>query len=321
MDSYIISLNNPINLINKVKEFNINPILVKGIKGSDLSNEEIKYNVNDDLFSLINPKSSLGCAMSHLKSWKQFLSSNKNSALFLEDDAIFENNFKVNLTNVLKNTPDDFDILYLGCFFCDKQYNTISTKINDYFGKYKDEIIINDYVKIPQIFFAAHSYILSKKGADKLVKLFEQNLYYHVDFMILQEFYNDNLIVYCSRNRLVYQTSSSNITSSENVSSKHPVLVEYILKPYEVDKHASLNYFKNLSMFRIGDNINCNFMTILFFIIGIVLLFFKVDVKLLTLIYLSLSAYDIYLFNDINMIILHGVLLILPSVIKEANNI
>ena len=62
-------------------------------------------------------------------------------------------------------------------------------------------------------------------------------------------------------------------------------------------------------------------MTILFFIIGIVLLFFKVDVKLLTLIYLSLSAYDIYLFNDINMIILHGVLLILPSVIKEANNI
>ena len=77
MDSYIISLNNPINLINKVKEFNINPILVKGIKGSDLSNEEIKYNVNDDLFSLINPKSSLGCAMSHLKSWKQFISSNK----------------------------------------------------------------------------------------------------------------------------------------------------------------------------------------------------------------------------------------------------
>ena len=250
MDSYIISLNNPIDLINKVKEFNINPILVNGIKGSELLNEEIEYNVNDDLFSLINPKSSLGCAMSHLKSWKQFLSSNKNSALFLEDDAIFENNFKVNLTNVLKNTPDDFDILYLGCFFCDKQYNTISTKINDYFGKYKNEIIINDYVKIPQIFFAAHSYILSKKGADKLVKLFEKNLYYHVDFMILQEFYNDNLNVYCSRNRLVYQTSSSNITSSENVSSKHPILIEYILYLfkdnliYKYNKKCTIQIFK-----------------------------------------------------------------------------
>lgn len=317
MDSYIISLNNPVNLIKTVQEeFGMNPILVDGVKGNDLSSEEIQNNTSNHLFSLINPKSVLGCAMSHLKSWKLFISSNKNSALFLEDDAIFEKNFKNDLSTVLQNTPKDFDILYIGCFFCDKNYNSFTSKLNTIFGKNKDEIIVNKHIKIPQFFLAAHSYILSRKGALKLVKIFENKLDFHIDFLILKEFYKNNLIVYCSVNRLVYQTSSSNITSSENVSSKHPIFLDLILRKYELDKHFSLNYFKNLSIFRIGV-INCNIITILFLILGIILVFFQINLKLLILIYLCLSAYDIYLFKNISVVFLHGFILIFPSIIKK----
>jgi GR25 family glycosyltransferase involved in LPS biosynthesis len=316
MDAYIISLKNPIELINKIKEFNINPILVKGVKGIELSTEEIEYNTNNTLFSQINPKSSLGCAMSHLKSWRQFLSSNQNVALFLEDDAIFENNFRQDLNDVLNNTPNNFDILYLGCFFCDKNYNSFTKYVNKNFGKNNEEIIINDYIKIPQIFFGAHSYILSRKGALKLLELLEKNVYYQIDYLILQEFYKDNINVYCTRKRLAYQTSSSNITASENVYSNHPIILDLMLKSYELDKHVSVNFFKNLSIFRIG-NINFNIISILFFIIGIIMLLFrKIDIKMLIIIFVIISAYDLFMFKDLFMVFFNGSLLIAPSLLK-----
>ena len=317
IDSYILSLHYPYELINIVKKLNLNPILIDGIKGSKLSFNEIDNNINDDLFSLINPKSSLGCAMSHLKAWKQFRSNNsKPYALFLEDDAIFEPHFKKDFNAILKNTPNDFDILYLGCFFCDKEYNNLTLYINNIFGKNKDEIIINDYIKIPQIVLAAHSYVLSKKGADKLIKLFDNNLYYHIDNMILQEFYKNNLQIYCVRKRLVYQTSSSCITNSENVSSNHPLLFDYILDNYEVDKHASLIYFKNLSIFRLGD-INFNIMSVIFLISGVILLFFKIDMKVLITFYFLISICDIFQLKNINLFIINGLFFMLPTLIKN----
>jgi GR25 family glycosyltransferase involved in LPS biosynthesis len=320
MDSYIISLEYPESLINSIIYFKLNPILIDGIRGSNLSDDEIKSNINSNIFSLINPKSSIGCAMSHLKAWKQFM-YNKNSnpfAMFLEDDAIIEPNFIDNLNLVLNNTPEDFDILYLGCFFCDKKYNEISKYVSNVFGKYKEEVILNDYIKIPQFFLAAHSYILSKKGAAKLIELFDKNVYYHLDLMILQEFYKNKLDIYCVRKRLIYQTSSSCISESENVSSNHPILIDNILKSCETDKYVSLNYFKNLSICRIG-NININLMSVLFLFIGLVLLLFNIDIKVLSLVYILISIIDIYELKNMNLLFLNGLFLLFPTFLK--NNI
>jgi GR25 family glycosyltransferase involved in LPS biosynthesis len=320
MDSYIISLEYPQSLMNSIVFFNLNPILINGVRGSNLSNDEINNNVNNILFSHINPKSSVGCAMSHIKAWKHFKYNNTNPyAIFLEDDAIFEPNFTNNLYKVLDNTPEDFDILYLGCFFCDKQYNELSKHINNTLGKYKEEVILNDYIKIPQFFLGAHSYILSKKGVNKLIELFDKNVYYHLDFIILQEFFKNNLDVYCVRKRLIYQTSSSCISESENVSSNHPILIDNMLKKYETDKYVSLNYFKNLSIFRIG-NININLMSILFLFIGLVLLLFNIDIKVLSLVYILISIIDIYELKNMNLFFVNGLFFLLPTFLKNIKN-
>lgn len=319
MDSYIISLEYPQSLINSIIYLKLNPILIKGIRGSNLSDDEIQSNINSNVFSCINPKSSVGIAMSHLKAWKHFMYKNSNPyAMFLEDDAIIEPNFIDNINIVLNNTPNDFDILYLGCFFCDKKYNEVAKYVNNIFGKYKEEVILNDYIKIPQFFLAAHSYILSKKGAAKLIELFDKNVYYHLDLMILQEFYKNRLEIYCVRKRLIYQTSSSSITESENVSSNHPILFDNILKSYETDKYVSLNYFKNLSICRIG-NININLMSVLFLFIGLVLLLFNIDIKVLSLVYILISIIDIYELKNMNLLFLNGLFLIFPTFLK--NNI
>jgi GR25 family glycosyltransferase involved in LPS biosynthesis len=321
MDSYIISLQYPQSLINSIIYFKLNPILIDGIRGSNLSDDEIKSNINSNIFSLINPKSSIGCAMSHLKAWKHFMYKNSNPfAMFLEDDAIIEPNFIDNLNLVLNNTPEDFDILYLGCFFCDKQYNEVAKYVNNIFGKYKEEVILNDYIKIPQFFLATHSYILSKKGANKLIEIFDKNVYYHLDLMILQEFYKNKLEIYCVRKRLIYQTSSSCISESENVSSNHPILIDNILKSYEADKYVSLNYFKNLSISRIG-NININLMSILFLFIGLVLLLFNIDIKVLSLVYILISIIDIYKLKNMNLFFINGLLFLLPTFLKNRLNI
>ena len=46
MDTYIISLDNPISLIDEVNRIGLNPILVKGVIGKNLTKQEISDNTS-----------------------------------------------------------------------------------------------------------------------------------------------------------------------------------------------------------------------------------------------------------------------------------
>ena len=108
--SYIISLKNPVNLINEIKSYGFNTILVNGVYGNTLSFEE-KIDSTDNYFDATTiPDSVLGCAMAHIKTWKTFLSTNEPYCVIFEDDAIFEPDFKKNFDLCLKHVPTDFDI-------------------------------------------------------------------------------------------------------------------------------------------------------------------------------------------------------------------
>ena len=101
------------------------------------------------------PDSVLGCAMAHIKTWKTFLSTNEPYCVIFEDDAIFEPDFKQNFDLCFKHVPKDFDIFYISCL-----YNR----------NFIDDNIVNQYIKIPDFFLGAHSYVISRKGAEKLLK-------------------------------------------------------------------------------------------------------------------------------------------------------
>ena len=205
--TYVISLNKPEKLLSEIRNYGLDPILVEGVNGKKLSSEEIKKNTNT-YGAMFAPLSVIGCAMAHIKTWKLFLESDAKYGIIFEDDVVFENNFKEQLDLGIKNTPKDFDILYLGCFGCQSNVNfnvlqfanqgIINTNAN-----YR-----NTYINKPMVALATHAYIVSRDGAKKLITYTNKNIYTHIDIHI-QTLYSHKLLnIYAFNNRIAYQTST-----------------------------------------------------------------------------------------------------------------
>ena len=205
--TYVISLNKPDNLLSEIRNYGLDPILVEGVNGKKLSSDEIKENTST-YGSIFAPLSVIGCAMAHIKVWKLFVESGAKYGIVFEDDVIFEDNFREELDKGIKNTPNDFDILYLGCFGCQNNinFNTLqfaNQGIININAKFR-----NNYVNKPFSALATHAYVVSRKGVKKLLTYIEHNIYTHIDLNI-QTLVSHNLInVYSFNNRIAYQTST-----------------------------------------------------------------------------------------------------------------
>jgi GR25 family glycosyltransferase involved in LPS biosynthesis len=297
-------------LLNQLSEYNLNPILIEGVNGSKLSNTEINQNTTL-LCSFFCPKSVVGIAMSHINSWKKFIKSKQNIALFFEDDAVFVDNFRKKLDNAIENTPSDFDILYLGCFGCDNPVNFFTLVNNGIVNLNANNI--NKYVKKPEIAFALHSYVLTRKGARKLINYYDKNINYYIDYTIQYLIKNNYVNAYSLNKRIVYQTSTDD-TASTNNNNNHPMIVTNILSNYYIDTKVKASYMANLTFMRVG-NINFSLFSILFLMIGIILSTTDIDIYKITGVYILLSSPDIYMHTDNIMILIHYLLLIVPYVI------
>jgi GR25 family glycosyltransferase involved in LPS biosynthesis len=126
---------------------------------------------------------ALGCALSHLIIYNKVIKelNDTDYVLILEDDVTIKNNF----LNILKdhiNTIPNFDMLYLG-------YHQYSVK-----NEFDDNI-----VGIPETIYGTFGYIINKKAALELIKLFP--LDYQIDTEIPKVF--DNLNVFFLKDQLV----------------------------------------------------------------------------------------------------------------------
>lgn len=86
----------------------------------DKISEELKkeYYLKDDkkikeLTGFLS-NAEIACAISHLEIYKKIIAKNQEYALVLEDDAIPEKNFIEQFKENLKNTPENWDIIYMG---------------------------------------------------------------------------------------------------------------------------------------------------------------------------------------------------------------
>lgn len=260
---YVISLNNPIKLLNKLHKCHFKPILFKGINGQKLDHNTIKK-YTTPLYSIFGPKSAIGCAISHLSIWKKFLKTNKQYAIIFEDDIVFNTtNFQSKINFYLSQTPSDFDILYLGSFGSNPNntfFNFFMTLLNQKCTFTQ----INQYINKPSTALAAHAYIISKNGANKLVKLLNGKIHNHIDFCI-QNLSRQNLInTYVTNPRFVFQTST-NGTPSTNVSNSYPILLNRILSDFYVDHFVKSSYITTLSIFRLSNyNISLSHLIVFF---------------------------------------------------------
>ena len=99
-------------------------------------------------------KGSIGCIISHYRSWERLLSSNNDIMLVFEDDVVIHFEYET-LVNILSLIPQDCDILYFG------SRKWMST------GSEKGNII--EIFKPFSIRRGAFGYLITKKGAQKLI--------------------------------------------------------------------------------------------------------------------------------------------------------
>lgn len=146
--------------LDYIKDINIQRI--DAVDKDDLDREKL---IED---KYINDKTTLrmgqiACILSHKKTWKEFIKSKYDYCIILEDDVkINKEYFKESFYKILNDLNNiKFDWLYLG-------RNNLCIP-NFYRGK---KIRDNFYLPI-STGYGAHSYILSKQGANKKIKYYE----------------------------------------------------------------------------------------------------------------------------------------------------
>lgn len=107
--------------------------------------------------------SEIGVSISHYKLWLKLINSQDcNSMLILEDDACKTIiNFEFLLNKIYENVPQDWDIILLGFWL--HRGSKKDKKINDFIYKVHDFVLL-------------HSYLISRKGAKKLLNLLPINM-------------------------------------------------------------------------------------------------------------------------------------------------
>lgn len=171
--TYAINLDKNIKKFDELnKSFNklgIYPERFKAIYGKDLDKDYIdrithpyvQYTIENgrSIDADVANEGSIGCSLSHIKLWEKLLYSDQDYFLILEDDAF--PNYEENLINDINSylnkvteTDKKWDIIYLGY---SKSFINKDNKINDIYA-------------IKSIIFTTHAYIISKKGAAKLLE-------------------------------------------------------------------------------------------------------------------------------------------------------
>lgn len=178
------------HISDNLNNLDLNWSRFSAIYGKNLTDQEIEKHTTPICRNLTCTKGIIGCAMSHILAWKEFIEeSDEEFLIVFEDDSDVQPQFK-EFYNKLPDIYDelDFDHISLYCDYglCDER---------------------NVGIKKPKFPLSTAAYVLSRKGAKKLLKYFTKengscDVFYHIDFAIalyrLQSdyklYYFDNLV-------------------------------------------------------------------------------------------------------------------------------
>jgi glycosyl transferase family 25 len=283
--------------------------VVHGFDGKYARDEQSRSE-KDMIYKCKLTPGEIGVFISHLRIYKKILELDVSHAMIFEDDAVFEPNFKNNFDLCFKHTPSDFDIFYIGCFF---NNNTLVDNMfcNTLFRNCKkEEIYINQHIKIPNFFLGLHSYLISRKGAEKLVNYIDKNISTHIDATIYKLFSDNKLTIYSTVERLVYQTSTDDRKTSFNSSNNFPLIIDYLTSFIELDRKVRMNHGL-LCPFKTINGFNINPITYIFIILGILL--HRIPVHNLLIAYIFLTLPDIVQFKYIYEFFVIGLIFLFPA--------
>lgn len=221
-------------------------------------------------------KGMIGCASSHMAVWEKIAGDkNQKYRIILEDDAVLCSMFKTKFHFYNSYIPLNWDMVMLGTIMKEGDSNAMKT-IHGVFYDYGKNYKINKYVYRLKNFIGCHGYMLSKKGAEKLIKGIEISSG-HIDLDISKYLYSHwgSFQAYCFNEDLV---SQSNVLFESSINiNRQPFFINSILDTHFViknkNKKMSIAYVLNEPIGQIGNqefNVQLNIMNVLVLLIGII---------------------------------------------------
>ncbi len=149
------------NILREIKKQNLkNYKFIDAIDGNKLKNNQINLLISKNK-KFLNPlntnmsKSEIGCALSHIKIYKEIVRSKIDFALVLEDDAIFLRKFTNNLKKFILNN------------FRYKKQIILLSELWEFYKKPLDKKKNYEVVNVTNAYFT-HSYFINKEAARAL---------------------------------------------------------------------------------------------------------------------------------------------------------
>ena len=126
-------------------------------------------------------KAVSGCALSHLGLWWKLANETPDISnyLILEDDVKFRPDWEAKWKAAVdaSHVPEDYDIIYLGGVLPPNRANferAAKEPVNPAFSRVKENVLWGQKSANRYHHFCAYAYVLSKKGAQKVIQLIEQ---------------------------------------------------------------------------------------------------------------------------------------------------
>jgi GR25 family glycosyltransferase involved in LPS biosynthesis len=202
------------------------------VDGRQLSPEEL-LKESTRLATFLQPRGVIGCFLSHRKFWQKVVDEGLESAIVFEDDVElvvdFKQKLEANLRKLRAETAKDqeFDVILLGAIgrvHPDADDAIGSLFFSHYIGGKRPLKHLTEYRYQPRRPAGTHAYMVSNKGARKLLELCRKATY-HVD---LDAWRHPDLDITMFRPMLAYQTFEH--TSLTDVSRKRNPVARKVLK-------------------------------------------------------------------------------------------
>jgi len=202
-DAYVINLDRRADRMEKFKA--THPDLERVHRVSAFEGSKLK--LTPKITRLFQPhdfkwkKPVMGCALSHLSLWVQLLAEPEdiNTYLIMEDDAKLSPGWRNAWEKIQKHNalPADWDVVYLGGILPPNKeaFKTLIEPVNDYVARIRENTLFSPPgQKSRYMHFCAYAYVLSKRGAQKIIEVLKAKGGYwtSADHMIcnLQDFMN-----------------------------------------------------------------------------------------------------------------------------------
>ena len=169
----------------------------------------IQLNLTPKLASLFKPndffwkKAVMGCSLSHLKLWTMLLAEpvEIESYLILEDDVRFVSDWESQWRKIYPKVPDNWECIYLGGVLPPnkKGFKNVLEPVSECPGlaRIAPNTFFGQSEPTRQFHFCTYAYILSRRGAEKLIKAItmEDGIWTSADHLLFNPLDKDNLYV------------------------------------------------------------------------------------------------------------------------------